>query len=146
MKSWEAPDPKTIKARRLEAEKVLRAHVLDRHLRSAVKAQDISGELSAQPRMQEEPMVEHQALCRGIPEETLKVLHMLWVESPGPVPRMMLVSDSIEVAQEWVAGRYSRRQVARRFGLTAGVVDRMVQEAYQIVADRITPKRLGKVE
>ena len=116
---------------------ILRAHVVERRLRSAPRAQDITEDPSAQPRMSHGDWLDSCGLVRGVWPDTLRLLDVLWCESPGVVPRMVYTDTGLEVQAEWIAKPYTLAQAALAFGITAKDAGDRYHEALEKVADNM---------
>lgn len=124
---------------RRDAQQILRDHVTERHLRAAVRGQDLSGDPSAQPRMNEEAWIESCALVTGIPNATLALLHHLWCAPSGVAPRMRYIEagGGIEVVQDWAARPCTLADAARAVGIPTREATRMHRDALRVVSDRL---------
>jgi hypothetical protein len=127
--------------RQRDALDILRSHVLERHLRASLKAQDIGQDPESTPRMSIEDWVSSCGLVRGIEERTLQVLHTLWVESPGTKVESTIVElaggSEVEVQSRVVAQRYTLAQAATRHGLTPSQATTRLNQALQLIGDAL---------
>jgi hypothetical protein len=124
--------------RRCDPLEALRAHVVERHLRAGVRAQDLSGDLPAQARMSVEDWIDSCGLTASIPSPVLDLLERLWVTPRGLAYRSVVSQGqdgTAELSTMLVARQATLAEVAAEHGLAVAEARALVHAAIDAVAE-----------
>lgn len=102
------------------AAEILRAHVVERHLREAVRSARLDEEPDAITRLGHDAWVTSCGLTAGVPEDTLRLLEHYYCGSNGSIWETVLcevAGAEVEVRDEQAPVRLTLAQAAERAGL-----------------------------